>query len=163
MIKYQLKCKSGFCINEKEFDGWFQSIEAYEKQKLQKLINCPICGSDEVVKSLTTPNLKMNTNKISFDIDQQHKNSKNKKSKFLANETSENISTLLRTLKNEIKKNSTYVGDEFVSQVRSMKEGKIKEKPIHGQGTNKEIQELRDEGVDVVNIPWISDDHQFTI
>ena len=159
MIKYQLKCKSGFCLNEKEFDGWFQSIEAYEKQKRQRLINCPICGSDEVVKSLTTPNLKMNKNKISFDIDQQHKNSKNKKSKFLANETSENISTLLRTLKKEIQKNSTYVGNEFVSQVRSMKEGKIIEKPIHGQGTNKEIQELRDEGIDVVNIPWISDDH----
>ena len=80
-------------------------------------------------------------------------------SKFLANETSENISTLLRTLKKEIQKNSTFVGNEFVSQVRSMKEGKIKEKPIHGHGTNKEIQELRDEGIDVVNIPWISDDH----
>ncbi len=158
MIKYQLKCKSSFCSNEKEFDGWFQSIEAYENQKLQKLINCPICGSDEVVKSLTTPNLKINKNKISVDIDKKHKNPKNK-SKVLANETSENISTLLRTLKKEIQKNSTYVGNEFVSQVRSMKEGKIKEKPIHGQGTNKEIQELRDEGIDVVNIPWISDDH----
>ena len=155
MIKYQLKCKSGFCINEKEFDGWFQSIEAYEKQKLQRLINCPVCGSDEVVKSLTTPNLKVNKNKISVDIDKQHKNN----SKFLANETSENISTLLRTLKKEIQKNSTYVGNEFVSKVRSMKEGKIKEKPIHGQGTNKEIQELRDEAIEVVNIPWISDDH----
>ena len=158
MIKYKLKCKSRFCFKEKEFDGWFQSIEAYEKQKHQKLINCPICGSDEVVKSLTTPNLKINKNKISVDINKQHKNLK-KDSKFLANETSENISTILRTLKKEIQKNSTYVGNEFVSQVRSMREGKIKEKPIHGQGTNKEIQELRDEGIDVVNIPWISDDH----
>ena len=60
MIKYQLKCKSRFCANEKEFDGWFQSIETYENQKLQKLINCPICGSDKVVKSLTAPNLKIN-------------------------------------------------------------------------------------------------------
>ena len=38
-------------------------------------------------------------------------------------------------------------------------EGKIRENPIHGHGTNKEIKELRDEGFDVVNIPWISDDH----
>ena len=158
MIKYQLKCESKFCFNEKGFDGWFQSIEAYENQKLHRLINCPICGSDDIVKSLTTPNLKISKNKIAVDIDKKHKNPKDK-NKFLANETSENISTLLRTLKKEIQKNSTYVGNEFVSQVRSMKEGKIKEKPIHGQGTNKEIQELRDEGIDVVNIPWISDDH----
>ena len=51
------------------------------------------------------------------------------KSNFLAHENLDNISTLLRTLKKEVQKNSSFVGDEFVSQVRSMKEGKIKEKP----------------------------------
>ena len=158
MIKYQLKCKSSFCSNEKEFDGWFKSIEAYENQKLQGLINCPICGSDNVVKSLTTPSLKINKNKTSDNKNKQHKNLKNNVN-FSANENPDNISTLLRTLKKEVQKNSTFVGYEFVSQVRSMKEGKIKEKPIHGQATNKEIQELSDEGIDVVNIPWISDDH----
>ena len=71
----------------------------------------------------------------------------------------ENITTMLRTIKKEIQKKSTFVGDNFVSQARSMKKGKIKETPIHGHGTNKEIQELRDEGIDVVGIPWISDDH----
>ena len=158
MIKYKLKCKSRFCVNEKEFDGWFQSIEAYENQKLKNLINCPICGSDNVVKLLTAPSLKINTDKTTSDIDNQQNKPKNN-GNFLANKDLDNISTLLRTIKKEVQKNSTFVGDEFVSQIRSMKEGKIKEKPIHGQGTNKEIQELRDEGIDVFNIPWISDDH----
>ena len=158
MIKYQLKCRSKICSDEKEFDGWFKSIEAYEKQKLQRLISCPICGSDKVEKLLTAPSLKTNRNKTSDDKDRYYKNSKDNDS-FVGNLNSDNISTLLRTLKKEIQKNSTFVGNEFVSQVRSMKEGKIKEKPIHGQGTNKEIQELIDEGIDVVNIPWISDDH----
>tara|TARA_A100001035_G_scaffold271686_1_gene260121 strand:+ start:219 stop:695 length:477 start_codon:yes stop_codon:yes gene_type:complete len=158
MIKYQLKCRSKICSNEKEFDGWFKSIEAYEEQKLQRLINCPICGSDKVEKLLTSPSLKTNKNKTSDIKDKQFKNSKNNET-FLGNVDSDNISTLLRTLKKEVQKNSTFVGNEFVSQVRSMKEGKIKEKPIHGHGTNKEIKELRDEGIDVVNIPWISEDH----
>ena len=158
MIKYQLKCGSKICSDEKEFDGWFQSIEAYEKQKLQRLINCPICGSDKVEKLLTTPSLKTNKNKTSDIKDKQFKNSKSNDT-FLGNVASDNISTLLRTLKKEVQKNSIFVGNEFVSQVRSMKKGKIKEKPIHGHGTNEEIQELRDEGIDVLNIPWISDDH----
>ena len=158
MIKYRLNCKSKICSDKKEFDGWFQSIEAYEKQKLQKLINCPICGSDKVEKLLTAPSLKTNKNKTSDTKDKQFKNFKNNET-FLGNVGSDNISTLLRTLKKEVQKNSTFVGNEFVSQVRSMKEGKIKEKPIHGHGTNKEIKELRDEGIDVINIPWISDDH----
>ena len=158
MIKYQLKCRSKICSDEKEFDGWFKSIDAYEKQKLQRLINCPICGSDKIEKLLTTPSLKTNKNKTSDIKDKLFKNSK-KNETFLGNVDSDNISTLLRTLKKEVQKNSTFVGNEFVSQVRSMKEGKIKEKPIHGHGTNKEIKELRDEGIDVINIPWISEDH----
>ena len=158
MIKYQLKCRSKICSDEKEFDGWFKSIEAYEKQKLQRLINCPICGSDEVEKLLTAPSLKTNKNKTTNIRDKKFKKTKNNET-FLGDINSESISTLLRTLKKEVQKNSTFVGNEFVSQVRSMKEGKIKEKPIHGHGKNEEIQELRDEGIDVVNIPWISDDH----
>ena len=155
MIKYQLKCGSKICSDEKEFEGWFKNIDAYEIQKQQRLINCPICGSDKVEKLLTTPSLKTNKNKMSDDKDKQYKNSES----LSGNVNSDNISTLLRTLKKEVQKNSTFVGNEFVSQVRSMKKGKIEEKPIHGHGTNKEIKELRDEGIEVINIPWISDDH----
>ena len=158
MIKYQLKCISSFCSNEKEFDGWFQSIEAYENQKLQKLINCPVCGSDKIVKSLTAPSFKINKSKTLDNKNKEQKNPKNN-GNISSNENSDYITTLLRTLKKEVQKNSTYVGNEFVSQVRSMKEGKMKEKPIHGQGTSKDIQELRDDGIEIVNIPWISDDH----
>ena len=158
MIKYRLNCKSEFCSDEKVFDGWFKNIEAYEKQKLHRLINCPICGSDNVEKVLNAPTLKTDK-KITSNVRKEHsKNSKNNEN-FLGNINSDSISTLLRTLKKEVQKNSTFVGDKFVSQVRSMKEGKIKEKPIHGHGTNKEIKDLRDEGINIVNIPWITEDH----
>ena len=155
MIKYQLKCRSKVCSDLKEFEGWFKNIDAYEMQKQRRLINCPICGSNKVEKLLTAPSLKTDKNKISDIKDKQYKNNET----VSGNINSDNISTLLRTLKKEVQKTSTFVGNEFVSQVRSMKEGKIKEKPIHGHGTNKEIKELRDEGIDVINIPWISDDH----
>ena len=159
MIKYRLKCKSTYCSEKNEFDGWFQNIEAYEKQKLQGLISCPVCGSDDVVKSLTTPSLKKTKNMIQDVETNKIKKTSQIEDNIVANENLKNISTILRTIKKEIQKNSTFVGDEFVSQVRSMKQGKIEEKPIHGHGTNKEIQELRDEGIDVMNVPWISEDH----
>tara|TARA_B100000963_G_C22542206_1_gene632709 strand:+ start:236 stop:709 length:474 start_codon:yes stop_codon:yes gene_type:complete len=157
MIKYKLKCKTEFCSNQKEFDGWFQNIKAFENQKKQGLITCPICGSDEIVKLLTTPSL--NTTKKFKDVKNKINSTLIAEDNLMANANLKNVSTILRTIKKEIQKNSTYVGKEFVSQVRSMKEGKIKEKPIHGHGSNKEIQELRDDGIDVLNIPWISDDH----
>jgi len=157
MIKYKLKCETDFCSNQKEFDGWFQNIEAFEKQKNQGLINCPICGSDKIVKLLTTPSLKIA--KKSKDNRNKINTSTTVKDNFLTNDNLKNVSSILRTIKKEIQKNSTYVGNEFVSQVRLMKEGKIKDKPIYGHGSSKDIQELRDEGIDVVDIPWISDDH----
>ena len=159
MIKYRLKCKSSYCSEETEFDGWFQNMQAFEKQKTQGLINCPICGGDKIVKSLTTPSLKTNKTKLMEDDKPKIKKIKTEDGNVFLNENSNNALTILRTIKKEIEKNSTFVGNEFVCQVRSMKEGKIKEKPIHGYGTNKEIQELRDEGIDVVNIPWVSEDH----
>ena len=159
MIKYKLKCKSKYCSQEEEFDGWFQNIEAFEKQKTQGLINCPICGGDKIVKSLTTPSLKIAKSQNMKDNKNDTNITTTVESNILPNKNLNNISTILRTIKKEIQKNSTFVGNEFVSQVRSMKEGKIKEKPIHGNGTNREIQELKDEGIDVVSVPWIHDDH----
>ena len=40
-----------------------------------------------------------------------------------------------------------------------MKAGKVKEESIYGHSTDKEIEELKDEGINVLNIPWIPDDH----
>ena len=159
MIKYKLKCKSTYCSEQNEFDGWFQNIEAFEKQMLLGLINCPICGSDNIIKLLATPNVIKVKSKTSKNIILENdKGSSNSVKGYLGNENIKNITTVLRTIKKEIQKNSTFVGDKFVSKARSMKEGKIKERPIHGHGSNEEIQELRDEGIDVVNIPWIPDD-----
>ena len=160
MIKYKLKCKSIYCSEQNEFDGWFQSIEAFENQMQSGLINCPICGDDNIIKLLATPNVRKSKLKISKNIEFRNASGvSNSEKSYLGNEKIKNITTMLRTIKKEIQKNSMFVGDEFVSKARSMKEGKIKEGPIHGHGTKKEVQELRDEGIDVVNIPWIPDDH----
>ena len=151
MIKYKLKCKSLSCAEQNNFDGWFQNIEAFEHQMFSGLINCPICGSENIVKSLTTPSLNK--------IQNSNKRISKEKIKKDANENLNNITTILRSITKEIKKNSTFVGNDFVNQARSMNQGLIEEKTIHGHGTKEEIKELRDEGIDVINIPWVPDDH----
>ena len=160
MIKYKLACKSIYCKKENDFEAWFQNIESYETQKKSGLINCPRCGGSDVIKLLTTPSLNKlsnqdlgnNSEKVSANVPKTNQN-------FEQKIDIKNITTLLRTIKKEIQKKSTYVGNEFVTQARSMKLGKIEEKPIHGHGSKEEIEGLRDEGIEVVNIPWIADDH----
>ena len=153
MIKYKLKCKSSYCTEQTDFDGWFQNIEVFEKQMDLGLINCPICGGVNILKSLTTPSLQKIQNS-SVNISKE-KNGKN----GFRDEKLKNISTMLRSILKEIKKNSTFVGHDFVNQARSMNEGTIKEKSIYGHGTKDAIEELRDEGIDVINLPWTPKDH----
>jgi hypothetical protein len=153
MIKYKLKCKTSYCAEQKDFDGWFQNIESFEKQMKLGLINCPICGGENIVKLLTTPGLK----KIQNDNNRISKENIEKGS--LGDHKIKNITTILRHISKELKKNSTFVGDDFVNQARSMYQGLVEEKSIYGHGTKEEIEELRDEGVDVINIPWTPEDH----
>jgi hypothetical protein len=160
MIKYSLICKSQYCSKQKNFDGWFQNIEAFQNQKSKGLILCPLCGSDNVIKSLTTPSFRLSKVKSpEIEVKQKQGDDKNLRNPIKLNNKMNDISILLRALKKEIKKNSEFVGDDFVKEVRSMKEDKTKERSVYGHGTKKEIEELKEEGVNVLNIPWIPDDH----
>jgi hypothetical protein len=40
LIIYDLKCENGH-----KFEGWFRDRKAFEEQKTQRLIACPVCGS----------------------------------------------------------------------------------------------------------------------
>ena len=160
MIKYSLICKSLYCSNQNSFDGWFQNIEAYQNQKSKGLILCPLCGSDDIIKSLTTPSFRLSKVKSTdTEVEQKEVDNKNLRKPVRSNDKTNDISILLRAMKKEIKKNSEFVGDDFVKEVRSMQEDKTKERSIYGHGTKKEIEELKDEGVDVLNVPWVPDDH----
>ena len=48
MIKYKLICKE--CENI--FDSWFSNSKEYEKLKNKKYLNCHICGSQKIEKTL---------------------------------------------------------------------------------------------------------------
>ena len=160
MIKYSLICKSLYCSNQNSFDGWFQNIEAYQNQKSKGLILCPLCGSDDIIKSLTTPSFRLSKAKSTdTEVEQKEVDNKNLRKSVRSNDKTNDISILLRAMKKEIKKNSEFVGDDFVKEVRSMQVDKTKERSIYGHGTKKEIEELKDEGVDVLNVPWVPDDH----
>ena len=58
MIKYKLICKD--CDNT--FDSWFSSSKEYERLKKKNFINCHICNSLSVEKTLMSPSVFMSKN-----------------------------------------------------------------------------------------------------
>ena len=48
MIVFDLECSNGHI-----FEGWFDSLESFEKQNREELVNCPYCNDTQVRKVMS--------------------------------------------------------------------------------------------------------------
>ena len=135
MIKYNLKCK-----NKHEFESWFSDSKEFEKLRQKKIIECTLCGTKNVQKSIMSPSIL----------------SKNQKEKNIqSTRYLKKIRRDLLKMRNFIEKNFNYVGDNFPQEVRNIYYDKNKNKNIYGKATPEETEELREEGIELTTIPWI--------
>ena len=137
MIKYSLKCKD--CSSQ--FESWFASSKEFDRLKKLKLLNCQDCDSLRIDKSLMSPNLA-NTKK-----NDQRNNEKYKK-----------VKKKLQDYQKFVKENFDYVGDNFSYEARSIHYNQKKtKKGIYGKASVKEVNELKEEGIETETIPWIEE------
>tara|TARA_B100000768_G_C11095211_1_gene296671 strand:+ start:132 stop:560 length:429 start_codon:yes stop_codon:yes gene_type:complete len=137
MIKYKLTCND--C--DIYFDSWFSSSKEYEKLKKKKLLNCHICNSLNIEKTLMSPNV--------FRSKNDYKNNTNEK-KY------KEIKKKISEYQKFIRKNFDYVGKNFAYEARSLHyKDKKTSKGIYGSATKNEIKELKEEGIEAEMIPWI--------
>ena len=68
------------------------------------------------------------------------------------------IKKTIRSYQKFIKNNFQYVGDNFAHEARSIHyDNKKKSKGIYGSASNKDLKELKEEGIDTQIIPWLED------
>ena len=133
MIKYRLKCEN--C--NKTFDSWFSSSSKFEKLKKKNFLNCHFCNSKSITKTLMAPSI------ISL------KNNKDNK-----------IKKRILEFQKFINNNFENVGDDFAYKARSIHyTNKKRSKGIYGNATKKQINELREEGIETQIFPWIEDNN----
>ena len=139
MIKYKLECNN---CNE-TFDSWFASSKEYEKLKKKKFLTCHICNSQNVEKSLMAPKLINNKNNL--------KNNSNLVEL-------KNIKKTIKNYQKFIQDNFKYVGNNFAFEARSIHYNKKKNSSgIYGKASKKDIQELKEEGINTQIVPWLKD------
>ena len=73
-------------------------------------------------------------------------------------ETPRAIKDLLK-IQSYVEQNFEYVGDKFSKKVREIYYDKKSKKTIYGTTTAKEREELAEEGIDLLTIPWINKDN----
>ena len=85
------------------------------------------------------------------------------------NQKEDNINLLTKKLsfqKNEllkirkyVEKNFEFVGDKFSQKVREVYYDTKTKKTIYGTTTPEERDELKEEGIELISIPWVSKDN----
>tara|TARA_B100002052_G_C15465208_1_gene411735 strand:+ start:87 stop:509 length:423 start_codon:yes stop_codon:yes gene_type:complete len=140
MIKYILRCSK-----DHEFESWFSNSKEFEKLNKKNLLECIYCSSKKITKSIMAPMISCSKNK--YDqvelIDKELKSEKHK----------------LLKLRKYIENNFEYVGKNFSKKVRDIYYDKKNRKAIYGTTTTKEREELKEEGIDLISIPWPSKDN----
>ena len=140
MIKYNLKCH-----NDHEFESWFSNSKEYDKLNKKRLLECIYCSSKKINKSIMSPTI-FNSKEKNKRIEAINENFKDKKNKLL-------------NLRKYIEKNFDYVGNDFSKKVREVYYDKKSKKSIYGTTTTKEREELAEEGIDLISIPWVNKDN----
>ena len=136
MIKYNLKCK-----NEHEFESWFSDSNEFENLKKKKLLECIFCSSKKINKSIMAPMLS-GTKERNIELQELNKNLANEKDKLLK-------------LRKFVESNFEYVEKDFSKRVREIYYDKKNKKTIYGTTTAEEREELEEEGIDLLSIPWV--------
>ena len=134
MILFDLQCDK-----DHKFECWFSSSANYEEQLKNKMIVCPYCNSTKIEKALMTPNIKI---KSIANNDNKKKSSQ------------KNLKNQIKRFRKYIEKNTDNVGKNFAEEARKIYYGETKSRPIRGESTEKEVQDLAEEGVPFSQLPW---------
>ena len=139
MIRYKL-----YCISCKySFDSWFSSSCEFERLKKKRLLNCHLCNSSKIKKTIMAPNV------LSLKTRKENKIKMN---------NSQKIKKRILEFQNFIKNNFEDVGNDFAYKARSIHYNhKKNSKGIYGTASKKQIRELQEEGIDTQVFPWIED------
>jgi hypothetical protein len=130
MIRYQLACTSGH-----DFEGWFQSSEAYDKQAAAHQVACPICGSQSVDKAIMAPRVAKRRDAVPPDGRE-----------------------LLRRIRAEVERRAEYVGTRFAEEARRIHFEEEAPRGIYGKATKSEVERLLDDGVPVLPVPALPEE-----
>tara|TARA_B100002019_G_C21102945_1_gene514466 strand:+ start:252 stop:674 length:423 start_codon:yes stop_codon:yes gene_type:complete len=140
MIKYLIKCHKNH-----EFESWFSDSSEFEKLNKKQLLECIYCSSRKISKSIMAP-MVSGTKSEEINLKISDKELTNKKNDLI-------------NLRNYIENNFEYVGENFSKKVREIFYDKTTKKAIYGNATEDERNELAEEGIDLISVPWIEKDN----
>ena len=141
MIKYDLKCD-----NDHIFEAWFKNSATYDTQVSAGALVCAVCGTTGITKAPMAPS-----------VPRKNSLSKGDRTTIAEKETNQAAAMMMamREIRDTVEKNFDNVGDQFAEEARKIHYGETETRGIYGKATAEESSELREEGVEISEIPWL--------
>ena len=137
MIRYALNC-----VNDHQFESWFQSAEAYDKLRAAGMVTCSVCGGTDVSKGLMAP--RLSTSEKTDEV-----------AKRPLSQPASPAEQAMAELRKKVEENSDYVGDKFAAEARAMHDGDAPERAIYGEAKIDDARKLVEDGVPVAPLPFL--------
>ena len=138
MIRYALTCAAAH-----SFESWFKDSAGYEDQAARGLVACPVCGSTQVSRALMTPAIarRGRADEAAAQPD-----------------PAAMMRAAVRGLRAAMLEGAEHVGPRFAEEARAIHDGEAPARPIHGEASRAEAEELIEDGVPVMPLPILPDD-----
>ncbi len=137
MISFDLEC-----TNKHRFEGVFKDYQAFDEQLSKGMIECPICRDLKIKRLYTGCSIQPASS--AFVADDAKPEQK-----------TVNMFEMIRMIREYVVNNFDNVGKDFADTAKAIYYGIEKERNIYGESTPEEINELIDEGIDVLPLPSI--------
>ena len=142
MIVFDLLCGSGH-----RFEGWFGSAKDFASQKDRQLLSCPSCGSGKVDRVPSAARINLGAPEPQVPATPARTPEMEGKDPFAI------AQMLYSRMLDELLTKSEDVGKEFPAEARKIFYEQSPARPIRGQATPEEHDELIDEGIPVARLP----------
>jgi hypothetical protein len=137
MKVYRLGCEHGH-----DFEGWFASPEAFDRQSAAGDVSCPLCDSRTVVRRPSAPYVNTGA-----------RQAPEVPVAATAPAQAAKLSAAIAALKAYVMAHTEDVGRQFPEVARRMHYGEEDARGIRGRVTPQEAGELQEEGIAAVALP----------
>jgi hypothetical protein len=155
MILYTLKCPAGHM-----FDSWFRDSAAFDALSAAGQVGCAVCSATPVEKALMAPSLRGEERSAPQGGAAQGEERPAPAERAVAPKTlaepASPAERALAGLRRYISETSDYVGRSFADEARRIHLGEATARYIWGEATPEDARALREEGVPVAPLPWLS-------
>lgn len=145
MIIYDL-----ICDQEHRFEGWFASATEYERQSRASLVQCPLCGSSETRRIASASYVHTSAGGAKPAEEGEERG----EAYYGAGARTKLPTGALPKLVRYLVENTEDVGPDFPDEARRIHYRETEQRQIRGTASRDEVTELREEGIEVVSLPF---------